>query len=526
MTLHSLNSVVLGQEQYDYYVDMFLAAGVLPEVLKSEKLQLDTALGSIDGLDGYTIEDLEAVVEKKGWQTFVQLYRTLKLDGFSVFSALSKTEKAAKMPADNFLYGVLNYTENAPVPLTPKQHTLEFVKALVELRGYNYIYLPEEFWAMSEIQLAAIKSDSGVLNHVLHYGYNDFEKNKERILKILFQNKDLNIDDLVDISNDGFTDFRLDSENIIESLRAYYQKKGEKLFAGLPTDALVELVLLQLQTLKYLNPEQLADVWPEVRARLQKKGLCFPEEWMQSYELFLAGVQKDLVLRSFNSFENLYNVWVNMQQPFALNDPRPAVLFVVNRADSNKAFDQDKILNKVIESGKYRVLYLSRYEEDVLSEENLRMLTGNRRKLLSYLFILGHGRPTRIMLGDPPLEYEHGETSEEEFEKIEKYFLDVKDIESGQFSYMPSYLMSKGHLYMISCSVGKGGEAEEDNLVNQWANIFSPEFSVYGYDRDAVIRNRNTLDQNMEVRFTSAGELLFYTHQFPLYIAKGRKTKY
>ncbi len=222
---------------------------------------------------------------------------------------------------------------------------------------------------------------------------------------------------------------------------------------------------------KITNTRLRAQVWEGVVQHFPKLGIHFPDDVVASYEIF----RRNVTVPNPDDVPSILELYrFDRQEESQL----PLAVFLFNTSDHNGAFQRNPVVKNIRDSGKFRTAYRAvSTEADVWKA--LRDITGDGKQKIHTLIIAGHGEyadvpealkpksPRRLMLGKDTLQAVTGE----------EYFIDIDDIQSGQFNRLIQYLDPRGQILLYSCSTGRGGQAE-NNLVNALASILPLTFRI------------------------------------------------
>ncbi len=226
-------------------------------------------------------------------------------------------------------------------------------------------------------------------------------------------------------------------------------------------DYLTMAVVKNFNLLPLIPPRYQRAVWNRALQMVRKDGVAFdPARVATQADLVRTlgehGINFTKRIRSLSTALTLTGERDSLDRK---PDNRPIALLFYTTKDRNDAFETVPVVDRFVESGKFRVLY---YEVSTEGEERriraeVTSRTGRKIHTLAYG---GHGNSKSLALGD-----DHG------FDPLrsnEKYFVDTVDFDEGDFNELASQMDEHGQVLLDACSNGEGGD-ENDNLTNRFA---------------------------------------------------------
>lgn len=236
-------------------------------------------------------------------------------------------------------------------------------------------------------------------------------------------------------------------------------------------------------------------LWQGALRIAELRGVQFPPVAKNGYHDFIKYLREKGITnfpKRFHSFQTIYEVIKNREEPFDPKDQRPVALFLYNKDDHNRAFEARAypLIDTFVTHGRFRVLY---YE---VSDENevislLKSFQDNGKKIHT-LTLAGHGTPETLALGgaDLGLNLPNGDPF------VETEYLDRDDFQEGDLDILKSVMAPHGQIFLYSCSNGKGGR-DAKNIANGVAMTL-PGVDILSMSNSSNIK-RVEIDTNLRL---------------------------
>jgi hypothetical protein len=192
--------------------------------------------------------------------------------------------------------------------------------------------------------------------------------------------------------------------------------------------------------------------WQRALAVLENRGVEFNREEMGSYDQFIGLLHRNGITYDgrAHSLETALHLLHQRRHLSDAGRDRPLAVVIVNIDDYNGAFEAPFLIDDFSRSGRYDVVYLEACSDRQAREAlgSLYQTTGGRR--IEALVLGGHGSRTSLQLG---------KTGSCGSGDPDAPWIDVADLENGEWRSLDTYLSPTAHVILWACSNGAPEEA-------------------------------------------------------------------
>lgn len=486
---------------------------------------------AVDGdPSSFTAADL-APFRREKWDDLKAVNGEINRYGLTIFKNIEKLDPVntvAKVDGkigDEQAIQALSYLERDPfnmdrlIRVSNAWTDRSFLTDAFEISPSTFIYIPYKMKTDADmIEIASPFSLIGITAAInIDPDLRLNEETKKKALLGAFQRNEHRLIDLIfrRFSPDGRppAEFQLDPADVKGSVRRYNAAFAEPALSGLSAQALAELACERFDLMDWIREDQVGEVWPFVVEKMKARKLDFPPEMTASYPAFREEMDRIAHhLERLRSIDNIYTIWKHDQRPVDPEDIRPVTVFVMNRnGDISEAFKESKLMNMILESELYRVFYYDSETDSIYNEEFFRHITGNGEKTVFFGSFSGHGTEDTLQMG--PFQGSYREEDKKDIvAKNDTAFIDPGDFVSGQFDFMPKYFDPNGQLYLESCSNGRDGDKNPQNLANLFASVFPESFNILSIAQDFFVHWATFIIQDDNYIDIKAYEKIYKTH--------------
>lgn len=202
--------------------------------------------------------------------------------------------------------------------------------------------------------------------------------------------------------------------------------------------------------------------WDRTLRDLERRGVPFPREHMRSYDDFIRHMEDNGISfhRRIHSLETAITLVENHRHLSEMGRDRPLAVIIANTGDHNGAFEDSLVIDDLVRSGRFDVVYEEVHTDHEAMSRLLRIHQTAEGRQIDTLMIAGHGSPTSLELGQDV--------------STDQSFIDVEDFSQGEFALLPNLIAPDGEVLLWACSTGgtpEGGSSHSNvgsiNLADQ-----------------------------------------------------------